>query len=170
MQRFIKSNNLERIVSYLTFYMEKMTRRYQNYWNMRPTRFEGAHCYHDFLSLACHIVWENRRVVWWWSTHLTVAGDLWWTRTQSYHVQCHQHSYLVVQLEHPVVDGDLVKLEEAAGGLGDDVQNIRHDSCQLRHIIWKDPTEEQTKHWSWKSHPHLLWLKRSWRYFCRLYW
>ena len=51
------------------------------------------------------------------------------------YIQCHQHSYLVVQLEHPVVDGDLVKLEEAAGGLGDDVQNVRHDSCQLRDII-----------------------------------
>lgn len=33
---------------------------------------------------------------------------------------------LVVELEHPVVNADLVQLQEAAGGLGHHIQEVSH--------------------------------------------
>ena len=70
---------------------------------------------------------------------------------------------LVVQLEHPVVDGHLVQLQETAGGVSDHVQQVRHAADLSNHL-----TSDKLLTWSfmfigvyWSRRPSDVTMRRD---------
>ena len=62
-----------------------------------------------------------------WAVNMRFIFLLWSCQDTGDHQQA--GCELVIKFEHPVVNGNLVKLEEAAGGIRYDIQQVRHQDC-----------------------------------------